>query len=156
MRKENFSRPFDMKNYFQKFGHTCELNEDVEDTQTDARWWSQTFVEWMTVNPTSNLTLQHFNSHSAVVRERKFHLMNHPTTIHPFSHFKAAWDCFRVLGLLSGLIYEPLQYLDYVDNNDYSDVVNLSVILCVKFFCIVDMLLRFFMGHLEGHNFAVS
>lgn len=147
-----------MRNYFEKLGHTCELKEeeDSENSLKGINWVRKVFVKWTTVDPISNLTLQHFNSHSNVVNERKFHLKNHPMTIHPFSRFKFAWECVMMLTLFCGLIYAPLQYLDYVDKDKTSTVGNLAIMKWVKAFCIIDMLTRFFTGYLDEKNFVVS
>lgn len=55
------------------------------------------------------------------------------------------------------LMYTPLQYLDYVDDNRYNDRGNLDIMAVLKMICIVDMITRFFFGYLdETNNFVVS
>lgn len=146
---------FDMKKYFEVFGHTCKLSENGEDSSHTSSW-TQTITEWTTVNPTSSLTLQNFNSHSAIVNERKFHLAVHPWTIHPFSRFTFAWECFIMLVFLGGLIFSPMHFFEYVDPDQLNGIYNLNIILIVKVVCIIDMVLRFFTGHLDGRGFSVS
>lgn len=146
-----------MRKYFKKFGHTCDLKGelDLESSLKGIRWVRKVFIKWTTVDPLSNLTLQHFNSHSNVMNERKFHLENHPLAIHPFSRFKFVWECVMVSSLLCGLIYCPLMYLDYV-GKDEINVDSLAIITWVKAFCIVDMLTHFFIGYMDEENFVVS
>lgn len=76
-----------MKKYFEMFGHTCELEAD-EDSVKRVKWLRR----WTMIDPTSNLTLQHFNSHATIVNERKRHLQIYPVTVHPFSRFKFMWE----------------------------------------------------------------
>lgn len=149
-----------MKEYFAKFGHTCDLKEDEQSESSarvyDKKWLHGKLIKWITVDPTSNLTLQHLNSHSTVVREKKFHLSNHPMTIHPFSRCKMLWECVMLSVFLCGLIYAPMQYLDYVDKVSHTNIGNLAIMKWVKGFCLVDMTFRFFTGYWDGRNFVVS
>lgn len=56
---------------------------------------------------------------------------------------------------LTGLIYVPLQYLDYLDH-DVAFIGNLIIIKTVKLTCLVDMILRFFCGYVDEKKFTVS
>lgn len=146
-----------MRKYFERFGHTCEweVEEELVKFLAGKSRLKQTCIKWTTLDIASNSAQQHFNSYSAIVNEMKFHLENHPTTIHPFSRFKQLWELFMIAVFLCGLIYSPLQYLDYVDMNS-SDAGNIRIMKSVKILCIIDMALRFFMGHLDEPSFAVS
>lgn len=146
-----------MKEYFEKFGHTCELKVDDElgSLLKDQPRWKRALIKWMKIDPTSSLTLQHFSSHSSIVEARKFHLASHRVTIHPFSRFKWAWECFMMFVFLWGLIYGPLHYLDYVDSDEATNVGNLLILTLVKVLCIVDMAARFITGFVNK-EFAVS
>jgi hypothetical protein len=141
-----------MRKYFETFGHTCELpDEGIEDAS-----WRRWLFKWTTIDPTTQLTRQNFNSYSTIVKERKFHLTSHPLAVHPFSRLKFVWEAFMLVTLLCGLIYAPLQYLDYVDKNEETDVGNLLIMKWVKSFCIVDVVTRFFTGYFDERSFAVS
>lgn len=144
-----------MKRYFEIFGHTCELIAD-ENLDPRREWFREIFIEWTTVDPTSNLTLQHFNSHSTIVNEREFHLANHRFTIHPFSRFKGLWETFITVVLLYALIRAPLRYLSFVSEYDKENIDCIESMVTVKLLCIIDMALRFIMGHVDHENFAVS
>jgi hypothetical protein len=148
-----------MQRYFTNFGHNCELDVD-ESFRTsflnDKGKVRRTIIEWTTIDPISNLTLQHFNSQAAIANERKFHLEYHPKTIHPFSKFKFIWECLMAFVYLSGLIYSPLQYLDYVDKDENTNVGNLHIMKLVKSICLIDMALRFIIGYFDERTFTVS
>lgn len=144
-----------MKRYFEIFGHTCELIAD-ENLDPRREWFREIFIKWTTVDPTSNLTLQHFNSHSTIVNARKFHLANHRFTIHPFSRFKCLWETFMTVVLLYALIRAPLRFLNLVDTHDEGNIDSLGSMVTVKLLCIFDMVLRFIMGHVDHKNFEVS
>lgn len=60
------------------------------------------------------------------------------------------------VNILTGLIYGPLQYLDYIDDDETTDVGNLALIKIVKIICVIDMILRFFCGYVDEKNFSVS
>lgn len=147
-----------MRKYFEKFGHTCDLKgeEDLESVLKDVGWARKVFIKWTTVDPVSNLTLQHFNSHSSIVNERKIHLENHRLTIHPFSRFKFIWECVMISAFLCGLIYGPLQYLRYLDESKSANIEDLVIMIWVKAVCIIDMLIHFFVGYIDEENFVVS
>lgn len=148
-----------MKKYFEKFGHTCELNYDEKAENLDQgriKKAKEAFVKWATIDPTSNLTLQHFNSHSSIVNERKFHLENHLMTIHPFSRTKMIWECFIVLVFLCYLVYGPLIFFDYVRENTKTYLEDISNMKSMNIFCIIDMVTRFFTGYVDENNFVVS
>lgn len=145
----------DMERYFKNFGHNCDLNaEDI--TLKNKGNVRRTVVEWTTIDPISNLALQHFNSYSAITNERKFHLECHPKTIHPFSKFKFIWEVLMSFIYVSGLIYVPLQYLDYVDKDDNTNIGNLHIMKLVKSICVIDMALQFFIGYYDERTFTVS
>lgn len=147
-----------MKEYFEKNGHVCELS--LEGDPESCPWartarFRQLLVKWTTIDSTSNLTLQHFNSHWTIFAATKFHLKNHPTTIHPFSRFTTVWEGVMMIVFLCALIYDPLQYLDYIV--DFEDNVgDMPINKLVKAFCIVDMMIRFFTGYLDERKFEVS
>jgi hypothetical protein len=129
--------------YFEKFGHYCALNKDGDVINRLQRW--------TTVDPTSKLSLLHFNSHSAIINERKFHIENHPLIIHPFSSFKMLWEILMILALLICLVYDPLQYLHLL--NPKCSHVDWSFINIV---CVIDIFLRFRMGYWDENNFKAS
>lgn len=152
-----------MKKYFESFKHRCELNveEGIEGFLKNKHWLRQSFIKWTTIDPTSELTLQHFNSYSAFANGRKFHLENYPLTIHPFSQFKLVWEIIMMLVLLCGLILDPLHFLDYFkEGHVISGVISsdflASVRASVKIVCILDMAARFFMGFVDERNSTVS
>lgn len=147
-----------MQKYFEKFGHTCEFDVDEEFKKflKGKSRVEEIIIKYTTIDPVSSLTLQHFNSHSAITNERKFHLENHPKTIHPFSKFKFIWECSMVLVFLCGLIYSPLQYLDYVDKDEDTNIGNINFMILIKSICLIDMALRFFIGDHDERNFTVN
>lgn len=165
-----------MKKYFERFGHTCELNDDEEKAKRFNREGiKKTLVKWATIDPTSNLTLQHFNSYSTIVNERKFHLENHPKTIHPFSQIKLIWECLMALAFLCTLIAGPLMFFDYVKHNEletkttgaipknsnvYKNPKNYiednPAVILGRSFCVIDIFTRFFTGYIDDENSVVS
>jgi hypothetical protein len=144
-----------MKKYFEKFGHSCELDDDVKVESSRREKIKETIVIWTTIDPTSDITLHHFNSHSAIVNERKFHLENHPRTIHPFSRLKLwIWEPVFVLVFLCALISGPLMFFDYIQKTDLY-VEDMKYMYCVYVFCVIDMFLRFFNGFVVKKKFMV-
>lgn len=144
-----------MKRYFELFGHTCEL-EVREESRKGVDWLRKTLIDWITVDPTSNQTVEHFNSHATIINERKRHLQSYPVTVHPFSRFKFLWEVMMTVVFLVGLIYAPLLFLFYFDHTVESSIGNLSIMISVKVFCILDMTMRFFTGYWDDENFTVS
>ena len=135
--------------YYEKFGHVCSLKDDEDLLGIHSSGRSllrKIIIKWTTIDPQSYIATEFFNSHSSVVNEMKSHLENHPMTIHPFSRFKFIWEFFMAAIFLIGLIYAPLQYMDYVDDNLENDFGNVMIMEVVKISCIVDMVMRFFMG----------
>lgn len=153
----SISRVINMKKYFKKFGHTCDLKVEgsgkipVVDKKN---WLRKKMVEWATIDLTSNLTLQHFNSFATAVSEKKTHLEGHPLTIHPFSRLTMAWEFVMILSFLIGLVYIPLQYMDYVDEQA-DNVGNLLIMKVTKTLGSVDMVMNFFSGYLDQKKFEV-
>lgn len=155
----SISRVINMKKYFKKFGHTCDLKVELEGSGEipdgdKKNWYRKKLLEWATIDLTSNLTLQHFNSFATAVREKKKHLKEHPLTIHPFSRLKMIWECVMIVSFLTGLIYIPLQYMDYVDKN--MNVSNLFIMKVTKILGSVDMIVHFFSGYLDEEHFEVK
>lgn len=144
--------------YFEKFGHTCSVKSDevLENYLENRSRLQQAVVKWTTIDPQSEITTEFFNSHSSVVNGMRFHLEQHPTTIHPFSRFKFVWECYMILVFLNGLVYAPLLYMYYVNNNPHEHFGNILVMQLIKVSCIVDMILRFFTGFVDEKNFKVS
>jgi hypothetical protein len=141
--------------YYEKFGHVCALKdyEDLLRIHSSGRSeLRKTIIKWTTIDPQSYIATEFFNSHSSVVNEMKFHLENHPMSIHPFSRFKFTWELFMAAIFLVGLIYVPLQYLDYVDDNLENNFGNVIIMEVVKISCIVDMVMRFFMGFEKNYE----
>lgn len=128
--------------YFEIFGHFCELNDDGDVNKIQ---------RWTTLDPTSKLTLHHFNSHSAIINERKQHLESHPFIIHPFSNFKMLWEMLMIFVLLICLVYDPLQFLHLLEEQSLH--VDLSFI---NIFIVIDIIIRFSMGFWDENNFKVS
>lgn len=148
-----------MEQYFKKFGHTCNLklkDSDKTPAADKKNWLRKKFVEWSTIDLTSNLTLQQYNSYSTAVRGRKRHLEEHPLTIHPFSRLKMAWECVMIFSFLTALIYIPLQYLDYVDDDATNNVGSLLIMKTTKALGVLDMVVNFFSGYWDERNFKVS
>lgn len=147
-----------MEQYFKKFGHTCNLKavDSDETPATDKKnWLREKFVEWSTIDLTSNLTLQHYNSYATAVRGRKRHHEEHPLTIHPFSRLKMTWECVMIFSFLAALIYIPLQYLDYVDDDATNNVGSLLFMKTTKTLGVLDMVVNFFSGYWDERNFKV-
>ncbi|CRL00606.1 CLUMA_CG013866, isoform A [Clunio marinus] len=145
-----------MEHYFLKFGHNCELRDDeLKNLLSDKSKLKRKLLKWTTINVKSNLTLQHFNSHAAIVNDRRLHFENHLSTIHPFSNFKWFWEVFIGLVFLSGLFYDPLMYLKYVGEDPSESVGNLIIMKLIKIFCTIDMFVRFFTGYLDPKNFTI-
>lgn len=144
--------------YYEAFGHTCSLkiDEDYQNYLNNRPRLHRFLVKFTSIDPHSEPTKQFFNSHAAVVNGTKLHLDNHPLTIHPFSRFKFIWELIMTATFLTGLIYTPLQYLDYVDNDIHGSIGDLTIMKTVKILCIVDMILRFFCGYVDEMKFTVS
>lgn len=143
--------------YYEKFGHVCKLKNEDDFLKKHLKGRSKLkkiIIKWTTIDPQSYVGTEFFNSHSSVVNEMKSHLQNHPMTIHPFSRFKFIWEFFMATIFLVGLIYVPLQYMDYVDDNQENDFGDMMIMEVVKISCIVDMVMRFFMGFEK--NYEVS
>lgn len=143
--------------YYEAFGHTCSLkvDEDYRNYFFSRPPLHRFLLRFTSIDPRSEPTKQFFNSHSAVENGTKLHLDNHPLTIHPFSRFKFIWELIMAANFLVGLIYAPLQYLDYL-NDACVGIGNLTIMKTVKIFCIVDMILRFFCGYVDEKKFTVS
>jgi hypothetical protein len=143
--------------YFKTFGHTCglKIDEDFENYLNNRPPLHRFLIKWTSIDVKSEITTQYFSSHAAVVNGMKHHLDSHPITIHPFSRFKFIWELVMASMFLTGLIYVPLQYLDYLDNEE-SHIGNLIIIKTVKLTCIVDIILRFFCGYVDEKKFTVS
>jgi hypothetical protein len=147
-----------MMRYFEKFGHTCGLTDcdDLKRILGSKPWLTRTVFKWTSIDPSSEITTQFYNSYCAVVNGTEHHLRKYPLTIHPFSRFKFIWECFMASVFLIGLIYVPLQYLDYVNKHSKDTIGNLTLMKSVKTACIVDMFLRFFIGFVDEKKFIVS
>lgn len=147
-----------MKRYFEKFGHTCDLKVEDEfgDTQGRVERVRKAIIKWSTIDPLSNLTLQHFNSHSNIMNEMKLHLEKYPYTIHPFSRIKFLWECVMASVFLIGLLCSPLQYLSYTEVSVETSTRNFSTMESVKTVFLVDMIVRFFTGYWDQEDFVVS
>lgn len=155
----SISRIINMEQYFKKFGHTCNLkvrDEDEIPVADNKNWFREKLFEWSTIDLTSNLTLQHFNSYSTAANAKKRHREEHPLTIHPFSRLKMAWECVMLFSFLIGLVYIPLQYLDYVDDDASNNVGSLLIMKVTKALGVVDMVVIFFSGDWDQKNFEVS
>lgn len=144
-----------MKKYFRLFGHDCEVATDRSPESRDG-WLRAKAIDFITINPTSNLTLQHFNSYATIVNERRRQLQLYLTTIHPFSQFKFLWEVMMLGWFLLGMWYAPMLFLLYFDDSAASSVGNLTIMWSVKIACIIDMIIRFFMGYWDDLNFVVS
>lgn len=144
--------------YFENFGHTCglEIDPDSESYLHNLPPLHRFLIKSTSIDPKSETTMQYFKSHAAMVNGTKFHIENHPITIHPFSRFKFFWELVMAGNFLTGLIYGPLQYLDYIDDDVESDIGNITLIKIVKFICVMDMILRFFCGYVDEKKFTVS
>lgn len=144
-----------MKKYFENFGHTCELSDDDnEDVKVDKS--KKAFTKWKTIDPTSALTLLHFNSHSSIVNELQHHLLYFPSTLHPFSRLVMVWEWFMLLVFLFGLFYGPLTILLYVEDMSVSKSSSMAVMMTTKIICIVDIIRRFFTGFVDERSNMVS
>jgi hypothetical protein len=131
--------------YFEKFGHYCKLNYDGDEDSL------KLFQKWTTIDPTSKLSLLHFNSHSAIINERKIQVQNHPFIIHPFSSFKMLWELIMILVYIFLLIYEPLQFLHLLKYKQWHVFWSF-----INVFSVIDIILRYFMGFWDENNFKVS
>lgn len=147
-----------MREYFEKFGHFCELNldDDYKSYLNGKSKFKRTLIKWTTIDPASPLTLQYFKSHTTIVNDRKKHLESHLGSIHPFSRFKFVWETIMIVVFLVGLIYHPLQNFNYVDNNEDDNAGNILLMGSLKVFCIIDIVLRFFFGHFDHDTFLVT
>ena len=146
-----------MREYFEKFGHFCELNldDDYQNYLNGKTKFKRNLIKWTTIDPASPLTLQYFKSNLTIYNDRKMHLNLYLGTIHPFSRFKFVWEVVMIIIFLIGLIYHPLQYFSYVDRNREDDAGNIFLMGLLKIFCIVDIILRFFIGHFDNETFMV-
>lgn len=147
-----------MKKYFEKFDHTCDLEDEEEPDESQERFerLRKLIIKWATIDPLSNLTMQHFNTYSNIKHEMKRHLQRHPMIIHPFSRIKCFWEGVMTFVLLAGLITSPLEFLVYTDRAKESFVGRFTLLRIVKTVCIVDMISRFFTGYWDEENFVVS
>lgn len=143
-----------MKKYFEKFGHICELEDDTKLQDFAKKRFKSALFRLITIDTHSILTLQHFNSHSSIVKERKFHKENFTWTVHPFSRFKFIWDIVMVIVFFDCIILGPLRLLAIVE--DRESLKNLSDVRLGKFIGIIDMFLQFFVGFVDEKKFAVS
>lgn len=144
--------------YFEAFGHTCNLkiDEDFQFFLNNRPPIYRFLIKWTSIDPKSETTTQYFNSHASFVNGTKYHLENHPLTIHPLSRIKFIWEIIMATTFLTGLIYSPLQYLDYVDMSEIKgDIGNLTIMKTVKIISILDMILRFFCGYVDEKKFKV-
>lgn len=144
-----------MKKYFENFGHTCELSDD-DDKEFKEDKTKKAFTKWKTIDPTSALTLLHFNSHSSIVNELQHHLLYFPSTLHPFSRLIMVWEWFMLLVFLFGLFHGPLTILLYVEDMSVSKSGSMAVMMVVKIICIFDMIRRFFTGFVNERSNMVS
>lgn len=144
--------------YFQKSGHSCAVKSDadIEIYLNNLSPLNRFLVKWTSIDPKSELTVQYFKSHAAIIVATKLHIENHRITIHPFSRVKFLWECVMTLNFLTGLIYGPLQYLDYIDDDETTDIGNIALIKIVKALCVMDMVLRFFCGYVDEKEHSVS
>lgn len=55
-----------------------------------------------------------------------------------------------------GLIFSPVQFLVYTDDEKELFLRNFTVMKSVKTVCLVDMIVRFFAGYWDQENFVVS
>lgn len=147
-----------LMSYFENFGHTCglKIDADYRSYLNNLKPLDRFLIKWTSIDPKSEPTMQYFKSHAAIVNGTKFHIENHPITIHPFSRFKFIWELVMAVNFLTGLIYGPLQYLDYIDDDETTDIGNITLIKIVKFICVMDMILRFFCGYVDEKKFTVS
>lgn len=145
-----------MKEYFENFGHTCALCDDKEEEDFKGEGIMKAFTRWKTIDPTSVLTLQHFNSHSSIVHERRSHLTYFPWTLHPFSKIVMVWQIFMTVIFMFGLIYGPLLILFFVNERKVSKFGSMTIMMASKMVCIFDMIRRFFTGFLDESSNMVS
>lgn len=140
--------------YYEKFGHVCTLkaHEDFQIHSNKRSKLRNAIIKCTSINQQSHIASEFFNSHSSVVNEMKFHLENHPMTIHPFSRLKFMWEIFMAVIFLIGLIYNPLQYMDYVDENIENTFGDISLMVVVKIASLMDMIMRFFMGSVRNYE----
>lgn len=142
-----------MKKYFKMYGHNCEL--DVSEGSDDQNgWWFQMASPYFAIDLTSHLTLQHFNSYATIFNESKRHQQNYPLTVHPFSMFKFMWEIMMAGVFLIGLVYVPMMFFFYLEYKDTFG--NENIMATVKFFCIADMVMRFFTGYWDEVHLVVS
>lgn len=143
------------RRYFKKFGHSCELNDEEENTT--ANQIKGSFNRWKTVDPMSILALQHFNSYAAIVNEQQSHLRYFPKTLHPFSRIVKVWRWFMLVIFSLGMFCGQLQLFIFVHDNPgeirkYTRVT----ILFVRVICMTDMVRRFFTGFVDKDTNNVS
>lgn len=146
-----------MRKYFEKFGHFCELHldDDYQNYLNGMTKFKRKLIEWTTIDPASPLTLQYFKSYLTICNDRQLHLNSYLGTIHPFSRFKFAWELVMIVIFLIGLIYHPLQNLNYVDKYIEDDAGNIILMGLLKVFCIIDIMLRFIIGRFDDDTFLV-
>lgn len=143
------------KEYFEKFGHTCGLrNEEEEDYETNRIKGS--FTKWKTVDPLSTLTLQHFNSHAAIVNEQRSHLLYFPLTLHPFSRIIMVWERIMLVVYAFALFWGQLKILFFVGKSQREIGTCIIVMFVVRIICFADMARRFFTGFIDKNTNHVS
>lgn len=149
-----------MSTYFEQFGHNCNLKSE-NDKKFDEIVKSKNFfikflINWTVVDISWINDTSHLKSYAAIVNERLYHAENFLGTIHPQSKFKSIWEVYIAIVILIGLFYKPFQFMHYFKLSEGDKIGSVPIIFFVNISCIVDIILRFFIGYYDEKIGSVS
>ncbi|XP_045468666.1 potassium/sodium hyperpolarization-activated cyclic nucleotide-gated channel 2-like isoform X1 [Harmonia axyridis] len=145
------------KNEFAKYGHTCEIPEEMDDV---AEYYSpETFwnnlakkaFQLRTVSDISKSYTHHLRSHGAIMKERKRHLIYHNYIIHPYSYFRVIWEMILSVVIYVQLILVPLHSGFCIIEDGHlmegSESYLDPSIITLDFFLCTDVVINLFTGY---------
>ncbi|KAK9877517.1 hypothetical protein WA026_018625 [Henosepilachna vigintioctopunctata] len=145
------------KNEFAKYGHTCEIPEEMDDVaeyySPETCWnkMAKRFFQLRTVSDISKSYTHHLRSHGAIMKEKKRHLIYHNHIIHPYSYFRVVWEMIASIFIFIELIIMPIHvgYNAIVDGHitDGSENAINPIITSLDLLLCSDVIINMFTGY---------
>ncbi|KAL3288350.1 hypothetical protein HHI36_002798 [Cryptolaemus montrouzieri] len=145
------------KNEFAKYGHTCEIPEEMDDVAeyySPETFWnklSKKAFQLRTVSDISKSYTHHLRSHGAIMKERKRHLIYHNHIIHPYSYFRVIWEMITSIVIFLQLIITPIHagFCEIIDSHlmEGREKVLDSLIISLDFLLCTDVVINLFTGY---------
>ncbi|XP_034933805.1 potassium/sodium hyperpolarization-activated cyclic nucleotide-gated channel 1-like [Chelonus insularis] len=138
--------------------HECELDLNVEKIYSfpcKTRWEqflriSRRFFMASMYNPRA---LGYLKNRSAIVYEKKRHLLHDTEVIHPFSVFRRWWDFFIFIMSITSLLYVPYQAAFDITRTLRYWTITKNILLLI---CFIDIILNFMTGYFNKSRGTVE